>query len=119
MSLQLGALAPITLLLDLVETDYRIAQSWSSLLFAVASCNAWRVLARGYEPLVAVSPLHAQLRRVWILLYAFVGIQMGWDLRPFVGNPELEAAFFRSEIGNAYVEVPNVLWEALDLKFVY
>jgi hypothetical protein len=42
------------------------------------------------------------------LIYAFVGIQMGWVLRPFIGQPGVPTTFFRPGAwGNAYVE----LWE--------
>ncbi len=33
--------------------------------------------------------------RAWILIYGVVGAQMGWVLRPFVGNPNLEFVWFR------------------------
>ena len=111
--LQLAALAPVTLLVNLTESDYRVAQGWSTLLFAVAAWNARLGFARAYAPLEGASRAHRTLRRVWILLYAFIGFQMGWDLRPFVGKPELAVTFFRDDIGNAYVEVPRVLWEAV------
>ena len=40
---------------------------------------------------------------LWMLLYAFVGIQMGWMLRPFIGSPALAVTFFRPEpFSNAY-----------------
>ena len=29
---------------------------------------------------------------IWIMLYGIVGEQMGWILRPFIGNPELPFA---------------------------
>lgn len=112
-ALQLGALAPVTFFLNLVESDYRVAQAWSTLMFAIAAWNARLVLLRAYAPLEAASPAHRNLRRVWFVLYAFVGLQMGWDLRPFVGSPDMGVAFFRQHIGNAWIEVPKVLWEAV------
>ena len=33
--------------------------------------------------------------RVWIVIYGVVGAQMGWILRPFVGNPEMPFLWFR------------------------
>jgi hypothetical protein len=35
--------------------------------------------------------------RLWILIYGVVGAQMGWVLRPFVGNPNLEFVWFRHQ----------------------
>lgn len=112
-SLQLGALVPVTAFMNLTNGDYRIAQAWSSLLFAGAAWNARRLLLRAYAPLIAANPVHRALLRLWFGLYAFVGVQMGWDLRPFVGSPDMPVQFFRDEIGNAYLEIFNVLVEAL------
>lgn len=112
-AIQLAALAPVTFLVNLVESDYRVAQGWSTLVFGLASWNARLGLLRTYAVLERANMAHGMLRRVWFVLYAFIGIQMAWDLRPFVGNPELAVTFFRDEIGTAYVEVPKVLWEAV------
>jgi len=48
---------------------------------------------------------------LWLVLYTFIGIQMGWVLRPFIGSPKLETAFFREEAwGNAYLEIFDVFY---------
>lgn len=112
-ALQLAACAPVTLLVNLSTDDYRFAQAWSTFLFAGASWTAQRVLGRSYAALEQLDPVHRRLKWAWLGLYAFVGVQMGWDLRPFVGNPAMPVGFFREDIGNAYVEIPRVLWEAV------
>ncbi len=39
----------------------------------------------------------------WIVIYVFVGIQMGWVLRPFIGDPRTPVQFFREgSWSNAY-----------------
>ncbi|MFT5292349.1 MAG: hypothetical protein ACI8QS_001292 [Planctomycetota bacterium] len=53
---------------------------------------------------------HAKLRgdsnpgrsvlRVWVVIYAVVGAQMAWIMRPFIGAPNLEFSFFRQRGGN-------------------
>lgn len=108
-SMQLFALAPVTLFMNVVSGDYRVAQIWSTLLFAAVSWNSQRSLNACYAPLIARNSTHLPLRRFWFVLYAFVGIQMGWDLRPFVGHPSMPVQFFRSDIGNAYMEVINIM----------
>jgi hypothetical protein len=107
-SIQLLALAPITLFVNLTHGDYRIAQAWNTLLFGVAAINARRSLAATYEPLMLKNSKHKYLRRFWLVLYAFIGVQMAWDLRPFVGHPTMPVQFFRDNIGNAYVELANL-----------
>ena len=49
---------------------------------------------------------------VWLLIYAFVGIQVAWVARPFVGSPELVTRFFRADAwSNAYVHVAQLIWK--------
>jgi hypothetical protein len=56
------------------------------------------------------------LLRGWLVIYAFVGIQMGWVLRPFVGVPGRPVTFFREGAwGNAYEEVARTALRALGL----
>ena len=67
-----------------------------------------------YRPLIERDPRHRWLLRTWIILYAFVGIQMGWNLRPFIGAPDEPVRFFREGAWeNAYVVVARMLWESL------
>ena len=33
--------------------------------------------------------------RLWVIVFALVGAQMGWVLRPFIGDPNLPFAWFR------------------------
>lgn len=43
--------------------------------------------------------------RVWILIYALVGAQMGWILRPFIGAPHVPFTWFRPRSGNFFQAV--------------
>jgi hypothetical protein len=46
-----------------------------------------------------------------MIVYAFVGIQMGWVLRPFIGSPTTPVQFFREESwDNGYMVVVNLAW---------
>ena len=47
--------------------------------------------------------------RVWTLIYAVVGAQMGWILRPFIGDPNRPFQLFRERRGNFFIAV----WEAV------
>lgn len=51
--------------------------------------------------------------RVWIFVYGFVGTQMAWTLRPFLGAPEYPFQIFRQLGGNFYVNVAESIWEIL------
>jgi hypothetical protein len=43
--------------------------------------------------------------RCWIILFALVGSQMGWVLRPFIGSPGLGFTFFRPRESNFFQAV--------------
>jgi hypothetical protein len=91
-----------------------VALVFNALVFGVASVAAQALLRRWYRPLVARNPRHRMLLRVWLIIYAFVGIQMAWTLRPFVGHPASQTRFFRQDaFTNAYVHVAAIFWRAL------
>jgi hypothetical protein len=107
-------LAPYTVFWYASFADYQSAILFNAFLFAVASAGGQVILWRGYRPLIARRPVHRWLLGIWLLLYAFVGIQMGWVLRPFIGDPARPVEFFRADTwGNAYVIVGRMIWNAL------
>jgi len=61
--------------------------------------------ARGAEPPVRMSLLY-----IWIVLYGFVGTQLGWTLRPFFGDRNTGFALFRPIQGNFYVNVVDAMF---------
>ena len=73
----------------------------------------WK-FSRNYRGLIARDAGHRLLLRVWTVLYGFVGVQMGWTLRPFIGVPGSEVAFVRdTELDNAYIELFQLFTQAL------
>jgi hypothetical protein len=47
--------------------------------------------------------------RCWILLYGLVGAQMGWVLRPFIGNPAVPFSWFRPRESSVFQGILNAL----------
>ncbi len=47
--------------------------------------------------------------RCWIVLFGLVGAQMGWVLRPFVGNPDIPFAWFRARESNVFQAILSAL----------
>ncbi|MGI5245793.1 hypothetical protein [Dactylosporangium sp. CA-139066] len=54
-------------------------------------------------------PASMTLLNVWILLFGFVGTQLAWTLRPFVGSPGEPFEIFRKIEGNFYVEIVKAI----------
>ena len=107
----LASFAPFTILWYVSSSNYRGAILFNTLMFGCASVAAQWLLRRFYEPLIRRNPRHRLLLRAWLVIYAFVGIQMAWVLRPFIGYPDAPTQFFRQDAwGNAYVRLANILW---------
>jgi hypothetical protein len=68
------------------------------------------------HPPSALDPLEDQVLgrnvkivfRCWIFLFAIVGAQMSWVLRPFIGRPDLPFAWFRARESNFF----EAVWSA-------
>jgi len=114
LAIVLAALAPYTLLWYRSSADYPSATLFNGLIFATASLAAQVVLRQHYRPLIAANPRHRVMLWSWLVVYAFVAIQMAWLLRPFIGDPTQPVEFFRDEaFDNAYVVVAKLIWNAV------
>ncbi|MEM6313106.1 MAG: hypothetical protein AAF743_03420 [Planctomycetota bacterium] len=112
----LVSLAPALILWYAGNADYAPAVLANAAIFLAAALVGQWVLRRWYRPLEQRVPIHRLLRRVWLVLYAFVGMQMGYVLRPFIGSPGKAPTFFREEAwGNAYLVIVRLVGESLGL----
>jgi hypothetical protein len=110
----LASLAPLTAFWYASSGDYHQALLFNGLMFAVASFSAQGLVRAYYRPLVARDRRHRWMLWTWLGLYVFVGIQMAWVLRPFVGAPDQPVQFIRAESwGNAYEVVLRLVWRAI------
>ncbi|HEY9631281.1 MAG TPA: actin-binding WH2 domain-containing protein [Coleofasciculaceae cyanobacterium] len=57
-----------------------------------------------------------RLLKFWLLLYALVGSQLGWTLRPFFGAPGEPFQLFRTIEGNFYAQVWRAILTLLGLN---
>lgn len=114
MGILLLSLAPYTLFWYASSAHYNGAIFFNAMIFGTASLAAQWLLRREYRPLICRNPRHQLLLRIWLVLFAFVGVQTAWVLRPFIGQPGLPAQFFRDEAwGNAYVALAEKSRELL------
>jgi hypothetical protein len=110
----LTALGPLLIVWYASSDAYAAAVMVNALLFLIAGVTSQQLLRRWYRPLEARAPVHQLLRWAWLVIYGFVGIQMGYVLRPFIGSPGAEVTFFREEAwGNAYLVVFDLFLGAL------
>jgi hypothetical protein len=115
-NLALGAsLAPILAFFTFSTTSYAFMIVLNVLLLAVSGAVALGFLVKVLRRLAAESSPEdgtgvnpsagTAFFNIWVLLYALVGAQMGWLLRPFIGNPSLPFAWFRPRSGNFFQAV--------------
>lgn len=110
----LASLAPFTLGFYISSSNYEAAVLFNFLMFALASFSAQIILRRRYQTLIARRAIHHRLMWAWLACYGFVGVQMGWVLRPFIGAPDAPTRFFREGVwGNVYEVLFDMLWKIL------
>lgn len=110
LAIALASFAPLILFCYLSDITYQTALRFNTAMFVLATCAGHVITVRYYRILVKRNRRHALLALAWFALYAFVGIQMAWMLRPFVGDPNTAPAFFRPEpFTNAYIVVARLL----------
>lgn len=64
-----------------------------------SAASAPRADARSARPHDAARSIF----RIWTVIYALVGMQMGWLLRPFIGHPQAAFSLFRPRAANFFV----------------
>lgn len=100
--------APITLFFLLTTSQYQFFKLLNVGIFAVSGFMGVSFLRQGMA-IVAQEQTgtdgRAWVLRLWIFLYAFVGSQLAWTLRPFIGAPSMEFELFRQLGGNFYTNI--------------
>jgi hypothetical protein len=110
-----ASLAPITLFFWLSGRDYDFALVMNVTFLAITGAIGLLFLIGGMiqiDPIRGLFSLRWPVLLVWMMLYAFVGTQMAWILRPFMGTLEQVIPFAPSG-GNFYIEVLTSLGRVL------
>jgi len=108
LALALASLSPLTRVAYESGIRHGGAQLFNAGMFAVATAVGQAVMLRHYRAIVKANPATAGRHRAmlwaWVVMYVFTGVQTGWILRPYIGAPGLNVAFFREDaFTNAYV----------------
>lgn len=123
MGVLLLSFASITFFFMLTTSDYQFFKLLNVLFFTIAGIIGMTFLSQGMR-LVSTSDQQTGHRGRnlvlygWIMLYAFVGSQMAWTLRPFVGYPDAKFEIIRALGGNFYADILMSLGEILGLLIV-
>jgi len=101
--------APIVLFFLLTTSGYQFFKLLNVGAFTLAGLVGVTFLSQGMRIVSTGGKEGAGARRsvvrLWILIYAFVGSQMAWTLRPFIGAPSMQFELFRQLGGNFYANI--------------
>lgn len=107
--LALVGFAPITLFFIVTTRSYQFFKILNVAFFAVSGLLGVLFFNRMYVQLteegVQAQYSRRMFLRFWLLLFAFVGTQLAWTLRPFFGAPGLPFEIVREIGGNFYTDV--------------
>lgn len=109
--------APILLFFLLTTSSYQFFKLLNVGIFAVTGIIGVIFLSAGMRIVSFGGKEGAGARRnvvrLWVLVYAFVGSQMAWTLRPFIGAPSMKFELFRQLGGNFYANIFASIGEIL------
>ena len=121
-SVMLVGFAPVSLFFRLSIDDYSFFQLLNISIFAATGVIGIRFF---YQAMLSLIPAETasesiknrrKLIQFWLLLYGFVGSQLGWTLRPFFGTPDQPFALYRDIESNFYIQVLKIIGNVLGLN---
>ncbi|WP_041232953.1 hypothetical protein [Cylindrospermum stagnale] len=120
-SVLLFSLAPVTLFFMITAPDsYQFFKLLNVLIFGITGIFGVKFLYEGMQLLSQQDEVGKKTRttilRSWLFLYAFVGMQLGWFLRPFFGAPDSKFELFRAVKGNLYLDLAQAISEIFGFR---
>ncbi len=108
----LASCAPIVVFFVFTGASYHFIKLLHVAIFAFSGCWAMLALWQGLQAMCEHSDLYpkraVRILQVWMFVFGFVGTQMAWSLRPFVGDPGQPFQWLRTEqSGNFYEGVSS------------
>lgn len=105
--------APVTLFFLITVNDYNFFLLLNVAIFTLTGILGVSFLYQIMKPVADGDTaqgikVRTNILRFWLILYGFVGSQLGWTLRPFFGSPG-HFELFRSREGNFFSAVYNAM----------
>jgi len=116
-SVLLFSFAPITLFFLISTYNYQFFMLLNVAFFAITGFIGIKFLYQGMRIMAEQDSEGKETRmsilRFWLILYAFVGTQLAWTLRPFFGMPGSPFVLFRELEGNFYLSLMQAIGEIM------
>ncbi|MGI9543545.1 MAG: hypothetical protein ACR2MX_09815 [Cyclobacteriaceae bacterium] len=115
------AFAPIVLYFQLSGDNYQFLQLLHVFVFIFSGFFGMRVVLEALKSAFENNQIYPKIGltvfRIWVVIFAFVGIQLSWNLRPFVGSKNMPFELFRTETkGNFYSTIFGGIGELFEPK---
>ncbi|AFZ57723.1 actin-binding WH2 domain-containing protein [Anabaena cylindrica FACHB-243] len=119
-SVLLFSFAPIALFFLMTTNNYQFLILLNVIIFSLTGFIGISSLYNATNVVLEQEDEGSQTRKKiiqgWLFLYAFVGSQLGWTLRPFFGTPDSIFQLFREREGNFYLSVLQSLGHILGIR---
>lgn len=99
--------ATIVLFFMITGDNYAFIKLLHVAILLFSGIFAMRTIIRGLKYACEKQNIYPKLGlnvfKVWIIIFAFVGTQLSWNLRPFIGSKDMAFELFREKEGNFYL----------------
>ncbi len=110
LTLSLAALSPIVFFFLTTVNSYVAVKFIHVIVWGFAGLAGLKFLRGILRHLDPDLTKNARLMTLWMLLFALVGMQGSWMLRPFIGRPNQEFRAFRYLDGNIFEDLGRSMW---------
>jgi hypothetical protein len=101
--------SPIIILFQITGGNYHFLQLLHVAIFIFSGIFGMRLMIEALKFACEKKDIYPHIGvtvfRIWIIILAFVGIQLAWNLRPFLCNKNEEFKLFRKYEGNFYTAI--------------
>jgi len=101
--------SPIVIFFQITGGNYHFLQLLHVVIFLFSGFFGMRLMVDALKFACDKKSIYPQIGvsvfRIWVIILAFVSIQLAWNLRPFVGNKNKDFKLFRKYEGNFYTAI--------------
>ncbi|MBT30083.1 MAG: hypothetical protein CMO01_10525 [Thalassobius sp.] len=121
LSITMLAFAPIVLFFQLSGDNYHFLQLLHVFVFGFSGVFGMKVVLDALTAIFEGKEIYPKIGlivfKIWVIIFAFVGIQLSWNMRPFVGTKDMPFQLFRTETrGNFYQTVFSSIGSLLGIE---
>lgn len=112
--------SPIIILFQITGGNYHFLQLLHVAVFSFAGIFGMRLMIEALKTACEKKSIYPRIGvavfRIWIIIFAFVGIQLAWNLRPFLCEKDEEFKIFRKYEGNFYTAIVYSVQQLISKK---